>query len=501
MTAWSSRANSAAALAAPLGSVRYWPIAVLVVAALTLVRYATLQASPLNLLPDEAQYWAWAQSLDFGYFSKPPMIAWLIAATTGLCGDGEACVRAASPLMHGLTALLVFALGKELADDRVAFWSSVGYATLPGVSFSALLMSTDVPLLLFWAAALLAFVRWLKTGQAGWAVALGVAVGLGLLSKYAMAYFILCAALYLAVSKEGRASLRKRQALLATAIAAALFVPNLLWNLLNGWPTVEHTAANANWSAELFNPGEAVEFAAAQFGVFGPILLIALVWRYLAAARAGLSVPEQLLTCFSAPVLLVVLLQAFISRAHANWAAPAHIAAVVLVTGWLLSSDRRRMLAVLSVAIHTVFAVILYSYVSGAAALDLPRRIDPIFSRQRGWDLLGQAVQEEAQARPGWTLMADERKLMAELVYYTRRQGTAVAMWDYDRPARNFFEATARIHGEAGEKVLLVTAEQNPGEITKRFRDSRRLRTIEIRVGPARVKVWHLFELEGLRPT
>ncbi|MEO0674467.1 MAG: hypothetical protein AAFY32_05610, partial [Pseudomonadota bacterium] len=45
------------------------------------VRLIALGTSQLDLGPDETQYWFWAQSPAFGYFSKPPMIAWLIGAT------------------------------------------------------------------------------------------------------------------------------------------------------------------------------------------------------------------------------------------------------------------------------------------------------------------------------------------------------------------------------------------------------------------------------------
>ena len=489
-------------LAAPIGTTRagvtYWPAFAAALLALTAVRYLTLATSPLNLLPDEAQYWAWAQTLDFGYFSKPPMVAWAIAATTAACGDGEACVRAASPALHGITALLVFAIGRELGDERIGFWSGLAYATLPGVSFSAVLISTDVPLLLFWAAALFAFVRWLRSASARWAAALGMAVGLGLLSKYAMAYFVLCGALYLAVSREARTRVSVRQAALAVAIATALLAPNLLWNLRNGWPTIEHTAANANWSGDLFNAGEAVEFIAAQAGVFGPILFVVLLWR-IVALRRGLSEAERLLLCFSVPMLVIVILQAFISRAHANWAAPAYVAATVLVTKWLLANDGRRMVAGASLAVHTVFALGLYSYVSGAVALEPPRLIEPITSRQRGWDTLAAELARELEKRPGSAVMADERKLIAELVYYMREQGRPVVMWDYDRPPRNFFEATARVGAATGERLLLVTADPRPAGIIDRFSHASALRTIRIPVGPTRVKQWYVYELEGLK--
>ncbi|MET0689113.1 MAG: hypothetical protein ABWY38_07955, partial [Methyloceanibacter sp.] len=44
------------------------------------VRLAAVHASTTDLVLDEAQYWTWSRALDFGYFSKPPMIAWSFAA-------------------------------------------------------------------------------------------------------------------------------------------------------------------------------------------------------------------------------------------------------------------------------------------------------------------------------------------------------------------------------------------------------------------------------------
>ncbi|MBO0738304.1 MAG: glycosyltransferase family 39 protein, partial [Alphaproteobacteria bacterium] len=70
------------------------------VAALTVLRLLWLALQPADLFPDEAQYWFWSQQLALGYYSKPPLVAWLIALTTHLFGDGEFAVRFAAPLLH-----------------------------------------------------------------------------------------------------------------------------------------------------------------------------------------------------------------------------------------------------------------------------------------------------------------------------------------------------------------------------------------------------------------
>ncbi|MES1200186.1 MAG: glycosyltransferase family 39 protein, partial [Pseudomonadota bacterium] len=73
--------------------------------ALVSLRIGGLMISPLNLQADEAQYWAWSRNLAFGYFSKPPLIAWAIAGATSLFGEAEWAVRLTAPIAQGLAAI------------------------------------------------------------------------------------------------------------------------------------------------------------------------------------------------------------------------------------------------------------------------------------------------------------------------------------------------------------------------------------------------------------
>ena len=63
-------------------------------------------------------------------------------------------MRALSPILYPVTSIFVFLAARALYGDRIGFWSAVVPATLPAASFSSLLISTDVPLLLFWTVAL-----------------------------------------------------------------------------------------------------------------------------------------------------------------------------------------------------------------------------------------------------------------------------------------------------------------------------------------------------------
>ena len=205
-------------------------ILIALLVAITAVRIIALAVSNAELFFDEAQYWAWGQEPAFGYYTKPPLIAWIIGATTSLCGDTPFCVRLPSPLMHFATSLAIYALATKLHSRRVAFWAALIYALMPGTSISATLMSTDVPLLLFWAIGLLAIVHHVERPSLPAGVALGVAVGLGLNAKYAMVYLPLCYAVYAVVSPQARATLKHPGTWAALAIALLLIAPNLIWN-------------------------------------------------------------------------------------------------------------------------------------------------------------------------------------------------------------------------------------------------------------------------------
>ena len=153
---------------------------VLTVAVITAMRLGYLTVYPFGLQPDEAQYWSWSLDPAWGYFSKPPMVAWLIAGTTALCGSTEACIKASVPLLHGLTACFIYGAASRLYGRRAGYLAGLLYLTLPGVSFSSAIISTDPPLLTFWSAGLYALVRLGEArGRAySWWLALGLAMGL-----------------------------------------------------------------------------------------------------------------------------------------------------------------------------------------------------------------------------------------------------------------------------------------------------------------------------------
>lgn len=469
-------------------------------AGLLAIRLLALLVNRTDLFFDEAQYWSWAQVPALGYYSKPPLIAWIIAATTSVCGDGEVCVRIASPIVHTATAGLVWLVGQRLYGTRVGFWSAVVYATLPGVSFSSGLISTDVPLLLAWAGALLALVRLSETGSLGDAALLGLAIGVGLLAKYAMAFFAVSLAIAYLIAPRTLTKVRGRALLVAAACAAAIVAPNLVWNAGNGFSTFGHTADNAHWGQAWPRPLKALEFLAGQLGVFGPILFVALALIALRALRQRLEPNDRLLLAFSVPIVLAYTGQALLSRAHANWAAVAYVAACVLVARVMLADGALGWLKG-STALHLAIIVLLAVGGATAGRLELPG--DP-YSRLLGWRAKAEAtrrVLDEARAggKPFAIVIADDRAMIAEFVYYLRDADTPVRAWKSGTVARDHFELTRAFDGPATAEALLVSPTAEVTHITARFGAVTAIGTADVTQGSPAQRRLYYFRLSGFR--
>jgi 4-amino-4-deoxy-L-arabinose transferase-like glycosyltransferase len=149
---------------------RYDRWAVALIGGLLLFRVFVVLLNPAGLHGDEAQYWAWAQDPAFGYYSKPPLIAWVIWTTTALFGDAEWAVRLASPFLHSMTAVLTYLTATRLYGAKTGFFASALYVLMPGVALSASIISTDAALLVFVALFIHAWVRLRERATWVWAL-------------------------------------------------------------------------------------------------------------------------------------------------------------------------------------------------------------------------------------------------------------------------------------------------------------------------------------------
>lgn len=319
----------------------YRLLALLLLSSVTVFHLWYVRAGVVELAPDEAHYWEWSRRLDWSYYSKGPMVAYLIAASTRLGSDTELFVRLPAVLLALGSGVLVYLLALRLfRSDCAGFLALLIVSCSPLYAAGSILMTTDAPFVFFWAAAVLSLSHAVTSSTNGiWWHMLALALGLGFLSKYTMLLFVPCLGAYLWVSAAARPYLLRRGPYSAVLLGGLCTVPVIVWNRQHGWISAQHVMGQAGLSQEAIQVSAKTffEFLGSQIGVVSPLLFVALAGALTRCARLALSQrrDEQLLLfIFSAPVLLAFLVWSFFDKVQANWAAPAYLTAMVALAGW-----------------------------------------------------------------------------------------------------------------------------------------------------------------------
>ncbi len=446
-----------------------------------------------DLVFNEAQYWSWSRELDFGYFSKPPLLAWLIRGTSELCGQGEACLRSFPPLLFAIATWFVFLTGRALYGERIGFWAAIVFATLPAIAFLAAAVTTDIPLLLFWSIALYLWTMLIERKSMAWAVLLGLTIGVGLLAKYAMIYFPLCMACQATFSAEVRGALREKRGLVILLLALVLIAPNLYWNYAHGFVTFHHTASSAGWDRGTADLGRFVKFLLSQFLVYGPVLFFMLLWITAVSIRGRADRRVVMLLAFSLPVLILITVQSMISRTHASWTASIAPAVSILVVAWLI--ERRRPILFWATVATNALATAAMLIGPALPPSAFPAKSYP-FARMTGWEDVAASVRRQLAKDDYRALAVDGRDIAAELLYYLRDSKVPLfVIVTRDEPA--YFETTIPYRKGAPEPVLFVSLRRDSPAALAQFKSASFLGSETLPGGGARGRTLRFYRLSG----
>ena len=441
----------------PSGPVLTLPLVWAVLAGLLAVRLAAIMISPLGPGVDEAQYWLWGQTPQLGYYSKPPLIAWLLALTDRLFDSQIIGLRVAAPVFHMLTALFLWQAGAVVFSEKAGRLAALLWACLPAVGLGSFVMSTDTPMLLFWSAGLFCFAHALKAGRHvySWIICCGICIGLSALAKYAGLYFILGAAAVLAADRTR--SGRQRAVLMLMFCMAVLVtsLPTWIWNFSNGFVTLLHLGENANLQNSQASFGGAAAFWAAQLGVAGPIALVMMICTTATVRRGG---PGRWLHLFVWPVLVIMTVQAFLKEANANWAVAAYPAATLLVSQMIVASRQTLMRRAGQLAL-LVNLVICSGFIAASATGSLgplAPESDP-FRHLKGWPALAEQTLNTAQATGAKTLIAYDRESAALLHWHLQDTDLAIVLPRLGPGQGNHYHRTYPLGPGSARPLLALT--------------------------------------------
>ncbi len=391
---------------------------------LTAVRFAILASGVLELSGDEAHYWEWSRRLDWCYYSKPPGVAVLIRAGTLLFGDTELGVRFLAPVLSVLSSVVIYLLGTRLHGRKVGLVAAVLLQIMPLVSAFGLGITPDTPLIFFWLLSLYFLHRaWSGGAPSDWLL-LAVALGLGLLSKYAIAFLYIPTALLLATTRQGRLRLRTPWPYLSLVLSLLFFLPVIVWNSRHGWVMFRHdlghTKLAQGWGISL---RDFFAFAGGQLGVITPIVAVLILYLLIKRRRE-----DPFCFWLTIPLLLAFLLKSLQGKVQANWPLVAWLAGLVPLADFLVHhyrplTVRQKQLVTAGLIIPAVATLFLHAPLL-TLRIPWPERSNP-FRRLLGWRQLGTQVTTIAQSmdKPCF-ILADYYMTASELAFYTEGRPT-----------------------------------------------------------------------------
>lgn len=414
-------------------------LAGLLIAVSTAASLAYLWAAcPLDLAPDEAHYWDWSQHLDWSYYSKGPLVAWLIrgscelfgSLSVQLTGNLAAAVRLPAVLCHGaiLAGLYVLTTG-VFRSPRLGLMVVIAAVSLPMVRAGAVLMTIDPPFLACWGWALVCVWKALERGEFGWWLGAAILTALGILAKFTMTLFPAAVAGFLLFHRRSQFRRPGVWALFGGVIVG--WLPVLVWNTQHDWVSFRHVfgqvggsgpATQSHWLGPL-------TFLVTQQGMMFGLWLVAFLaaaWRFRPACEPDVAV--RLLWWCAVPVWCLFAGASVVKQGQPNWPAPAYLAGLVLAVAWA-----RQQLA--GAHPRLVWWAVLLSILSGlivSVLIHYPAIVRPALARVAGQPTVAEPLpirRVDMTARlSGWTTLAAEVDcLRAGLVRRTGRDPVLAA--------------------------------------------------------------------------
>lgn len=223
----------------------------------------------LPLTGDEAYYWVWSRHMQLSYYDHPPFVAWLYWLGSPL-DFLPGSVRWAGILFgHVALALWLRLLDPflNLSQKKIWLWLALLSPLMGG---SGIVVTPDLPLMLFYALSLWLFFLWSKKPDWRMSLGFGVAIGLGLSSKYMMVLFPLSLLPVILMAKKVRQAFFKNLHWLVVGGIAG-FLPVLLWNVMHDWASFKFQAGHG--LGRKWKPNWTIEYILAQIGlIFPPVL-------------------------------------------------------------------------------------------------------------------------------------------------------------------------------------------------------------------------------------
>jgi hypothetical protein len=439
---------------------------------------------------DEFYYFACARHLAFGYVDHPALSIVPLWIVRSILGDSLVAARLLVALASGTTVAVVGLMTRDMGGGRFAQTLAMVCATVAPVYLAlASFYSMNVFDVMIWAIAAWLVVTLVNAPRLSTWIALGIVLGLGVENKISVLWLI--GGLTIGLLVTDYRIVRSPGPWVAMLIAGALAAPYAMWQVANGWPTLEFIRrassdkmiAQAPWS-----------FLLSQVTDMHPLTLpvwLGGLWFFLMDPRGR---PYRSLGVMFLCVLGLLLVNA---TSRPEYLAPAYTALFAGGACWLEAATARfgKPIQTAAIGALTVAGLItaplampmlpVDTYIQYAAVLgekpstdekkelaDLPQ----FYADRFGWDELVAATTQAFES------LTDEERRVAAI--FTSNYGEAGAVDVLGRAARLPFALSGHNNywlwgpnGFTGEVLIALT--QSRERLEARFEDVQQVGTIE----------------------
>ena len=192
---------------------------------------------------DNIEQFNWSQSLEWGYAKHPPLPTWLLGAAIAVFGRAPWLGYAASAACFAATGVFTWGIARRLLGERAALVALLLWSLQSAFSWRAQLYNHNTVLVACIAATVWCSLRALD-GRWAWWLAVGLAAGCALLSKYQA--LLPLAGLLMALAWTGRLRAPRTAWGVAAAVAvmAAVFAPHAAWVIRHDFTTLRYAATS-----------------------------------------------------------------------------------------------------------------------------------------------------------------------------------------------------------------------------------------------------------------
>lgn len=192
---------------------------------------------------DELLYFSLGQHPDFGYATVPPIIGWVAAFIQNIFGYSLFAVKLVPALLSGILVWLSSRIAKELGGSSYAQVLTAIAIIVTPFSLRSFHLFQPVSIdIIFWSLILYLAIRYVNTQKNKYLISLGFISGFALLNKY-LVLLLIAGLLISLLMTYHRIVFRKKALYLAIVFSILIFLPNLIWQVVNDFPVIGHMQA------------------------------------------------------------------------------------------------------------------------------------------------------------------------------------------------------------------------------------------------------------------